>query len=242
MIFDTQNRKNTLLGAIVCVLCAFILLFTPFLTKTTFAANDYISNISFYTDANGVVRIKFFVNTSFDITIGAKAYCSEDFCKCLISGETSFADTRNPDTGILKSHNIAPINNPNDTLTCDTTFYFTAGNTYDNIWHAGNYVHVQNTTEEVCVGQCAAGYNMDYRTYWGVDPTSIEYETNIFKGGNWPQPPDEEIYYFTEYPSLTMAYPFDEAEIATAFSITGSYTLPVASTLDKLMAYFGYDI
>lgn len=52
---------------------------------------------------------------------------------------------------------------------------------------------------------------------------------------------DLEYYYFTEYPSLTINYPFEGAEISGVFNIQGSYTLPEGSTFDKLLAYFGYE-
>ena len=116
------------------------------------ASNNYIEDIIFYKDANDIVRIKFKVSTSFDITIGAKSYCTGNYCKCLINGDSKFADTKNPTNATEYGHNIAPINNSEDTLTCNTTFHYVAGNTYDNIWHAGNWAYVENTTEKICVG------------------------------------------------------------------------------------------
>lgn len=61
-MFYSQNKKKTLYGVFLFVLCAFILVFTA---PTAKASNNYIDNISFYKNVDGFNHIKFFVKTTF---------------------------------------------------------------------------------------------------------------------------------------------------------------------------------
>lgn len=211
MIFDTQNRKNTLIRAIVCVLIGVLgvyLLLTPLLAK---ASNAYISNIIFYKNIDGYNHIKFFVNTTFVYET------DNDTTDC---GHLYGFYKRND--GYY--HGIYYAGSLNVCL--DRTF--TAGNWYDMV---------------MTINQNNDPADRDTNTYTASD--YLDRTGDRFGGANANFDPiwsDDEDYYFTEYPSLTISYPLDEAEIASAFYITGSYTLPVASELNKLMAYFGYDV
>jgi len=239
----TETLIKTHYRPIVGLLFAFILVFGigfgSFGENRVEASNPYISNIQFYSDLNGIVRMKFFVNTSFDITIGAENG----------SGETRYCYIGIPTFPFGKSWNLPQENYPFTIIvpddvdlhfTCGTTFNYVAGNTYDNIiMNGGSVARINATTKKICIlNNCSQNY--DYTTFSGI-PTSATYFANFGKSQNinseWPMS-DTEFYYFSEVPTLDITFPFENAEISEAFYITGSYTIPENSGITKLIAFF----
>jgi len=95
---------------------------------------------------------------------------------------------------------------------CLGTYTLTAGNTYQLILDRNPaYPPVFNSS-----------YYIDNIEFWSAWPHFIDYQD----------------YYFTEYPSLTITYPHDNDEIAGAFNIQGSYTIPAGSGYNYLVAGF----
>ena len=218
-------------------LFAFILLFGIgfgiFGEKRVEASNAYTSNISFYKDAGGVSRIKFFVNTSFDITIGAETAPNLDSVACMVGGD-EFANVYTPN-GVA---NIAVPDDETLKFTCNRTFHYIAGNTYDHIaMYAGAYIRIHNTTKKLCVlNNCPQQGDEDLESKIGPLTSSTYF---IHKdGGHWPDTGDTEKYYFSETPTLNITFPFENAEIAEAFYITGSYSIPENSGFKALIAFF----
>ena len=107
----------------------------------------------------------------------------------------------------------------------DSSYTFTAGNNYD--------------------------FQMSFRTVGGVfSPDSCNNFTSnnyIYRIGNTtnnhypifnPVWEDNQQYYFTEYPSLTLTFPTtDDIEISGNFNITGTITQPSPYEYNQLMTY-----
>jgi len=232
-------------------LCAFILLSSiGFGISRADASNVYISEIQFYKDSNNIVRVKFFVNTSFDVSIGPKQGLVEhDYRSCLISGGYSFGRYISPAVGALRAYQLAPIDNPEDNLICNTEFHYIAGHTYNNIIAPGGVVQVEDDSDKICVGQCQS--NCDYGSSFSAFPsrpistdyiTDTFYQNNIsFPNSDWPGPTDTEKYYFITAPpapTLDITFPLENAEISEAFYITGSYTILENSGVERIVAFF----
>jgi len=229
MMFYSQNKKKKLYGVVLLILCAFILVFTA---PTAKASNVYTSNISFYKGADGIVRVKFYVNTSFDIVVSPVTYVDGDREYCATAGTYSFGKINNDNSFSI----IAPDNSDLVFATCDRTFHYVAGQTYDNIVLYGQAaVQRSVATKKICVlDNCNTNFDVDslFRPLTSADYFRHAY----YVGSAWPTYSDTEDYYFTEYPNLTIDYPLPDAEISGAFYITGSYTIPAESGFDTLLA------
>ena len=221
-----------------------------FFTKYTFASNNYISNIKFFKDTDDLAKVSFYVNQSFDITIGPKSYCNDDgVCACEISNSVIGNVNHWLNSGNDYSGNIAIPDDAEYHFTCDRTYHFIAGQTYKGIIIAGNaYTHVLDSTNELCVkNKCGTGHaNTDLIEYGGTDATldSETYITNLGKAydsnSNWPMT-DTEKYYYKEYPTLTITNPPDNAEIAGDFNITGTITQPAPYEYNQVVASLSYE-
>jgi len=203
--------------------------------KTAEASNDYISNISFYKNADGIAIMKFFVNTSFDILIGPEIYPSYGKVSCQIANARIFGKFYYPDP--ISTFGIVVPNNSDYVFTCNRTFHYVAGNYYTNVILHSSSVYINETTKKICIlGNCPLYGNIDLIAKRG-EPTSTAYLTEFGYTGYpeyWPFQ-DSEKYYFSEMPSLTITYPLENAEIADAFYVQGSYTIPAGSDLDTLL-------
>jgi hypothetical protein len=93
---------------------------------------------------------------------------------------------------------------------CSGTYTLSAGNSYQ-LFLALNPAYYPNIN--------GANY-IDYITFWN----------------DWPNFTDTQNYYFIEYPSITITYPSNNAEIANIFNITGSFTQPSGNTSHFLQA------
>lgn len=233
MIHYTQNRKSRPYKAILFASCAFILVFSiGFGVLSVEASNPYISDINYYTDADGIVRVKFFVNTSFEKTIGPETGVSITQCKFANYG---FGRYTRPTDLALRTLHILPIFEINQPFECDRIFHFVAGNTYDMMWSSGSYINLDLITKIPCTHKNTCnGWDQDFYAYYGIFPASTNYITDLFywappefPTSEWPENAlDTEFYYFSEVPSLNITFPLPNAEIAEAFDITGTYTIP----------------
>lgn len=212
-MFYSQNKKKKLYGVVLLLLCAFVLVSgIGFGISKVEASNAYISNIKFYKSGNALYT-QFFVNTSFTLVDpwgwGGGILLS-------VNPPSGYV-------GIVKPASCDFLANTDPDPTNCPLCHFTAGNTYTINWNGLRSI--------AGAGAC---WTYDYYvSKFGVPTASqfIKYDL--------PNINDAEKYYFTEYPTLTITYPFDYAEIAEAFNITGSYTLPAGSTFDKLEFFFG---
>jgi len=233
MMKHTETLIKTHYRPIVGLLFAFILVFgINFAIPEANASNPYISNIVFTSDQNDTylgfhpIKVSFFVNTTFEQTYWQDATgCWSCFG---FSPDQVYQANGNhtyyPENPLWNRYILVPVNSDSiTTMTCPVgTQTFTAGQTY-SFWLSGYY------------GQFGLESALLYN---GLYPASFGVLSNTCNQTAWQD--DTEQYPFVEYPTLDITFPFENAEIAEAFNITGSYTLPGASTLDKLMAYFGY--
>jgi len=209
--------------------------------NTAAAANNYIEDIKFYENSDGLEEISFKVKTSFDITIGAElepdnyntSYCS--------IGGGYFGSQKNPPGDGINPRNFQfVLYGDNYSFECNTTQHYVAGQTYKGILTVG--MRINHTTKKICVlDNCAPVLNCDIKTYlssYGT-PTSNTYITLTSSlPGQWAPLYDTEKYYFTEYPSLTTTWPEnDNIEIAGDFNITGTITQPSPYEYNQLMTY-----
>ena len=103
------------------------------------------------------------------------------------------------------------------------TYTFSAGNTY-SVYISGLYY---------------IPFNFEAKYFYFVKDDQVNQPTGIKMPNGFN---DTEIYPYTEEPSLIITYPHDNDEIAGAFNIEGSYTIPASSTYDTLTANFAVEL
>lgn len=224
MTISSKNKKKVRYGLVLFVLVVFLAMFAPALTKDVLAyENAYIKNTKYYDDITDGLILEFEVKASFDPDV--TAYWGRIFKG--YGSELSDIYSRNPFCNPDPAKYIMP------NLTGGTTF--TAGNTYKILlkWlKDGTYRcdYITKSRWEYLIGHTItqADYLISYTT-----------TTQFWKGYI---PANTIIAYFSEFPTLSISFPEDQAEITGAFNITGSYTLPAGSDFDKLGAYFGYEL
>jgi len=227
--FKKKPRCRAFYGVVFSVIL-FLGLFNGFLTKNAFASNNYIDNISFTYDDQYRVLFHFHVKTTFNSWCWNKTqyscffWAGQGYPNDLGMTDTSFWEIRSG-TWVNYSYSIywAPIFEPG--VCPDTT---NDGQPYCPVFQAGNY----------------------YTTYLGEgDQPAFSYNTVYFRPG-YPNPQttkivsratwnDNENYSWAkELPTLTITYPHNNDEIAGAFYVQGSYTIPASSTYYALLAGF----
>jgi len=252
---DTHKKKTRAYNSIMGLVFLAFLIFGLFLaipTKTAEAENPYISDIIYYTDADDMVRVKFFVDTSFDKTIGAENCFGDDICQCKFADYGFGQHNRPTDPSIISTLHILPIFEIDQPFECGRIFHFVAGNTYDMLWGSGSYINIDQTNKIPCSSKnpslCGGAWKMDFYAFYGMLPISANYITNLFKwsapefpASEWPENAlDTEKYYlFTPppTPTLDITFPFQDAEMTEGFNIVGTYTIPETSNFTSLWAY-----
>ena len=160
--------------------------------KTAQASNNYISNIAYYKDTDGYLRLKFHVDTSFCArTPFYWDYMGNQYYDAGYTAPLVLSDN-DCSTSILKDAEC-----------------FTAGNTY---------------TLFTCFGSAKMTLAAT-SSFWIKNIGWYDYPAGICEGKRCIFTPtwyDTESYYFTEYPTITVDYPADLAEIAGPFTITGN--------------------
>lgn len=117
--------------------------------------------------------------------------------------------------GYIKDYNPSPSSH-SLAWNVPKNYTFTAGNTYKLI------TYVAAGVTETCS-------NLDNYSYIIFNRTDTPFSPNFT---------DQEKYYFTEYPSLSLDYPEDEMEIAGDFNITGNITMPDPYEYNKIRTQF----
>ena len=234
--------KKAIHRPFVGLLCAFILLFGINLAiPRANASNAYISNINFHIGADNLAVLDFFVNTSFNITIGAETPLDAEVNYCLVGNAPSAKITGG--TYIAYGTAFWPID-PNYIPTCGTIWNFTAGNTYSVLLSANNAMRINKITKKICIlGNCPIAGDQDVVSFSRKENfTEAHYihDLGYASYSDWWILQDLEHYFFTEAPTLDITFPLPNAEISQAFNITGSYTMP--SGYNKLVAYIGVGI
>jgi hypothetical protein len=191
-------------------------LFNGFLVKNALASNNYLNNVLFYIGSDGQARVSFNVQTSFSFTTNYYYY-------------ETFAGVGGDDW--LNKYGFSVIGVvfiPEDRILQDNTLYsFSAGSHYVcklSYMFGGIFYPLYKS------GNLSSGgvhVSLDSNSY-------IQFNSVYLNLSN-------DKYYFTEFPSLTITYPHDQDQIAGAFNIQGSYTIPASSTYDTLIANFGYE-
>jgi hypothetical protein len=227
----------------------FVLLFSfgPALPPRALATNNYIDNISWTKDVNGEAIMTFHVLVSFDLTVGTRYDQTYNSYICYEWGNYSL--------GLNQADNyfnVIPVsivgNHYVSLASCDTTFHYLAGNTYTNFMMSGTGIRYDRTDGYLCssfLTNCggSGGWNGCWSYITAVDGalTSDDYidtfGKSLWAGNQWPMS-DTEKYYFSEYPTLTITFPEDDAEIAGDFDITGTITMPSPYEYDQIFAKF----
>lgn len=233
----TTNYIKRLRKAFWSVCVAFLVLSSllfGFVPQRALASNVYTSNITFFKDEKGIVRVQFYVNTGFDVIVGAKQVldANTDYCRITASGYY-FAQNATPPSNPFTI--VVPDDYSTNTFTCNRTFHYTAGQTYTNIVIANTFNAIlSHSTNKLCIkvngtANCVFG-SYDYISQYGTPTSSSYFQHYNTVGSPWPMYSDTQKYYFTEYPTLTITYPVNNAEIAGNFYITGSFTQPTTPT------------
>ena len=190
-------------------------------TKQAFAYNNYIDDVRFYKadsgsyagyDLNGYAVVSFHVKTTFTV------YTYSDYYSTCYN-TTPFYTSNFNNGGLLYLGNAC----------YDNGYTFEAGKVYI-IPLTRFYTYIENLH--------LYGYLYDFLngSYNWVDGTSLnasDYISNLF-GFDIGQ------VYFEEEPNLFITFPHDNDEIAGAFTIQGSYTVPANGYYDVLEALFSY--
>jgi len=236
MIKDTHNKKRGAYGAFVGLVFSALLIFGLFVAipaKTAQADNNFFDNVVFTSDSNDLylgfnpIKVSFHVKTTFQITFwidGSKCWSCFGFSPDAVyqaDGQHFYY----PSTPFYNRYILVPVNSSSiTTLTCPVgTQTFTAGQTY-SFW-LSHYYDWFGLSSSVL-------FNGLYPASWGVFNN-----TCLPSGDYWSG--DTEQYPFVEYPTLAITYPQENDEIANAFYIQGSFTIPSGSGYNKLVAYVG---
>jgi len=243
MIKDTYNKKNRAYGSILgLVFLAFLIfgLFSTFSVKTAEASNNYVDNVYIWLDEQGFWRLHFRVETTFSITYTSTGTCSYGE-KTPPRSQTNFSK------GYLGADSYGA--NPTDRWHAwfNEAFPYQAGITYDiyltrvGYWGTGQLSG--RRIGDLCY--CAeSDYNCSYKLNYLLNkkggsayfnpPENYTFRLTSF--GN-VQVNDAEEYPVKTFPTLTITYPSVNDEIAEAFNIQGSYSIPEGSNYQYLTAY-----
>ena len=246
ILYSTQKKDRAcrrFYGVVFSLILVFGL-FNGFFVKNVLADNNYIDNILFIprTDDNAGV-LQFHVKTTFSLG-SSSGYFDENryyqFCalypdlsagrvysfyklngnltslallETLQNGSVMFPDGYFPSGGYCGSITFYAGDTYQIPLSPD---YWDSGTGYGRMW--GYWVG------------CYASQHGHYTTL-----TNNDYLNTIF--GNTPAI-DTGTYHFHELPKLTITFPHANDEIAGAFYIDGTYTIPSISDYPKLIIWF----
>lgn len=190
-------------------------LFQGFLPKNVLASNNYVSNISLYCGADAKLTLKFYVDTSFTMT-AVNGYMSIHRQK---PGEYEYRYGDFWQKGKVKA---------------DSPLTYTAGNWYENyLWYD---IFWEDGPIHCPVDDFWTWDNTCYVDYLGLIPG----QTCPTEHPLWVKPSpcfqDTQKYYYSEFPTLTITYPNNNAEIANIFNIQGSFTQPAENPASFLQA------
>jgi len=185
------------------------------------AANNMVQGLIFY-EKTGMLHFKFNVQTSFTSS-SEKAFLFNS------TSGAGYVEVFLMDNYANPLTNTDYINPSPEGGTCDPVTHrcvldFKAGVTYD--------INLDYTRFEYGGTTWRWTYSK-YVVEFGV-PTTSHY---IYIPIQFTGYIDTELYYFTEIPTLTITYPFDEAEISGNFNITGTITQPSPYEYNQLMTY-----
>jgi hypothetical protein len=180
--------------------------------------NVYIENTKFYNDNTDGLIFEFKVKTSFnpDIT----AYWSRIFAK--YGAEISDIYNRNPSCNPNPTQYISPNLTNGTTLSAGQTYKILLKYLKDSTCNS-----ITKSRWEYLIGHTLTqdDYLKSYSNTAG----------NFFKSF---VPTNTILANFSEYPTLQISYPLNNAEIAGDFSITGTFTQPSPYLYENLTAIF----
>lgn len=225
--------------AIMLVVIGFLLLSTSFIPKTAKASNPYISNINFYKDSEGFTKLKFFVNTTWTnkySLIGVLCY-NISYTEERSDGKAGAIFDGTNVWGTAPFFAIAPDSAFIGNGTCIGNYTWTAGNTYEVYLISGASAFSSTYTLE----QMKSNNKLD-KTNWTTTNYFMLTGGDYWTYGHYQIPTaDSEKYYFIEMPTINITYPLDNAEIAEAFYITGSYSVPDLESYSRLYIWLQYE-
>jgi hypothetical protein len=222
MMFYTSHSKRWSYRSILGVIFGVIIfsgLFSGLFSKKALASNNYIDNIQF-TSQNGLLKWSFHVKTTFTITI----YCgwSNDKGYACGNGNNNVLHTDfYPYFSFALSLADYTSTFPDDWTA--NNFTFTAGHIYSGCVIYGNYWKQDPTDTSLCVS--ASGFTSNNYFYFTDSPAY------------WPIH-DDDHYYFIQFPSASISYPHDNDEIAGAFNVQGSFSIPAGKSADYITISF----
>ena len=215
-----QNKTKQHQGAILGLLIAFIMIFAIGCETVEAYENNYVENFEFYYDDTDDLILEFFCKTTFTayshIAIKAQGY----------------------NWYVKTTYVSPPLDNSIAGIEPDlVNNQYIAGNTYKLYLKyfkkvdAGAYAnyYLTKTTWETIKGSAIT--SDDYIQSW-----LLFY--SITGGGGM----NDILAYYSEYPTLSVSFPQNNAEIAEAFFIQGNYTIPAGSDYNKIVAYIGLGI
>ena len=240
MTYYSTFQKRGLKMAILGVVCAIFLSFGYF--QPVLGSNNYISAIKLYSDKNGLVWLDFYVNTTFEINIGAEQGWYGNTSFCAVAGNYYFGVSYPYQGSQDVPFFVLVPDNDDLVFTCNKTFTYEAGHLYKNVFIRSSVINKQ--TKKLCLLNNCPDYGDLGWTGQSGEPTEASYISNLGKSYNinsgWPMS-DTEKYYYTEIPTISISWPLNNAEIVSAFDIAGSYTIPSSEAGNdvKLFAIFG---
>jgi hypothetical protein len=231
MIKDTHNKKNRVIWAVLGFIFLAFLIFGSFNVKIAQGANNYVDEVYIYQDDHDYWRLHFYVKTSFTISYTSTGACY--YGERSTGKHTTFAE--GIDTDYLGA-NITPewhewINGG---------YTFTAGKHYDTYLTRTGYYGTGSIRGKRVWDLCdciEADYNCStkrdnlFNKVSGLyfSPASdYTFKLSLFS--------DTEDYPIKIFPSLSVSYPLENAEIAEAFNIQGDYSVPSLDEYNTLIA------
>ncbi len=219
MINDTYTIKKGAQGGILRFVFGIFLLSVVFLgvfcyngVEIAKSANVYIDNIEFNKKLDDLF-IQFSVKTTFRNTNPAMIRFYKDDTNYFV-GSLANPQYISPEVECLEG----AVSPPYDLC------YFEAGNTY-----------TLNTKAFVKDGTSSYVSLANYIN-WLTEAPNTEHFLRFY----YTPVSDSEKYYFTETPEVSVSYPFDNAEIAEAFDIIGTYNALDLEKYNILLAELYY--
>jgi len=221
MINYTDNKTKQHQGAILGLIIAFIMIFAIGCETVEAYENNYIKNTKYYNDITDGLVLKFDVKASFDPNITSRY--SRIFDEYGYPGSDIY--NRKPQCNANPALYVVPNLTNGTTLSAGQTYKILLKYLYDY-----NCNYITKTRWEYLIGHTItqADYLKSYTT-----------TTHFWKSY---VPANTILAYFSEYPTLSVSFPQNNAEIAEAFFIQGNYTIPAGSDYNKIVAYIGLGI
>jgi len=234
-MFYTSQQKNgsyrSILGVILGVII-FSGLFSVLFSKKALASNDYIDNIHFSINSFGYVVMTFHTKTTFTVQYDDLGELWGYKKVCRVHPGVFLLQSQYPPDYYMRGWDwFLPDTMSPLTFNCQDTTY-QAGQTYEVILFDAYLFYDEN-------------FHIIPTSFFipilGV-PNSNTIFTNFgFQseyGGLIPPWTDTEIYYFSQTPSISISYPHDNDEIAGAFNIQGTFSIPTGKSADYITISF----